>query len=327
MKFVFLLFVTVTCLCACQREPSFFEPNPQTADSTNTNTAMKAIVFDGILSPNLPSFNYDSLVFAIDTFAATVTHYAKNGGVMWREILNYDNSGRVTNYRVDYIPGINYRHTWYTYSGVDSFPAGIIDSLNDSELIIMKISRTAQQTSSAGTVLTFAREYSVPGTGHSELYNIKYTFSTSGEIRSIINEGFYADIQEHFLYNAAGVLDSSYTWQVTLSGADTSGLKVLYSPTNSPLAASGKALYKNLYAFHPFVIGPYSAHLTLWFEPAAFFAPKLPLTIKQHNTSGTLDMSHTYNFILQGTMLKSATIQSYDRWATPMTTTTNVRFY
>lgn len=327
MRSFFLFSFAVICFCACQREPEFIEPNPNRTDSTGSTSPIKAIVFDGSLAPIMPFLNYDSLVFSINNLDATVTHYAKNGAVMWREFLNYDNNGRVTKYIVDFIPNVNYRHTWYTYTGVDSFPAGITDSLNDSDLIIMNFNRTATQTSSSGTDLTYSRNYSVPGTGYGESYNVKFAFATSGQLRSAVSEGFATDIQEHHIYNAAGLLDSTYTSTITLSSADSTRLKIMYSPNNNPLAVLGKALFKNLYSFHPFIMGRYSFHFVQWTEPAAFFAPRLPLSAKQYDYNNAVDVSFNYNFQLQGTALKLATIQSFNASASPTTTTTNVRFY
>ena len=320
------LTVIVIAFCACQKEPAFLPVDKPTSAKAASDT-VKAIVFDGILDPSEPLFDYDSLVYSPGTSGSVIKHYTKPGAFMWQEVLDYDTRGRVSHYAVNY-PNANFRHCYFSYAANDSFPSAIIDSVMDSgDLFVDLLNRTATATSGANTTYSYHLNYSAPGNSYFELYNVKYTFNPAGRLVAAASDSFYLQRGELHTYTGDGLLDSTQTTAYAASLADSNTTKIVYTNYGNPLSSLGKLVYKNLYAFLSHTMGLYTYHFSLSGIYTGMFAQRLPQSATDFSADHRVSESYTYAYQFQGTAFKAMRILIYREGFAPSSSTVSVRIY
>jgi hypothetical protein len=320
-KLLAAITILLVILCSCQREIDFSQ-DPSTDPAPGSDT-IKAVVFDGPLSPSATFLDYDSLVYSLQATSGSITHFARNGALMWTEQFRYDNQGRVTEYYVD---GMNFRHSLFSYTGVDSFPSVAVDSFSDGTLAVHVLNRKSSSTNAGGRLLKYGVQYEAPTSGYSEQYDVNIALNGRGQMVSAGSEGFYMERKDLLFYTVDGLPDSTRSGFTAPAFIDSVGMRLQYTAHSNPLAGLGRMVFKNLYGFLPLPVGYYSSLFSLGSLPIGMYAPRIPAASKEYAMGGFVAVSRSFSYQLQNNIVKSGHVQTTESGFTPSTISV-VRIY
>lgn len=315
-----ILLLTIITVSSCQKEITF--NSNSSIDSTQLVTdSLKAIVFDGAYAGGT-SISYDSAIISYGSQFTNIKHYSSPVTLMDTEMIGYDNSGRVISFRFADVTNTTSRNATFNYTGADSFPQQIRDTLLDQMTQYYKkyvfANPIATATGRRFSVYEDVQDLLNPT---SSMDTTEVVLNAVSQLRSYTSS-FLSSI---YVYNTANNIDSSHA--IKASGEE-SYFAATYSTVTNPLAHAIHRVYKNLLRFSvtdQLDNGDVETSLNICYLPSDLLSLKVPIQVRR-GYYGSLTERLTYTYTIQNNLVKLIVINALDS-STGVTNTTRVRLY
>jgi hypothetical protein len=240
-----------------------------------------------------------------------LNHYDQGAKLIAKETLHYDQAQRVVNYRIDLLPIHEYDEIHYQYTGTDSFPSTIFDTVyTGGKKVTFKITRESQGVDGNLKRLTLQQHYqsdNPPVNGTNKIYA---WLDQNNNLVKVMNP--LDDEQSDYHFDTTGsLIDSCFT--TNGNSNDNIYCYINYSNADNPLALVAKYIYKNLEKYNVTDLLSYrsifESTLGISYLNAELFQPKVPSRIRIGYEKGKVEEEFTYSYYflpsrIQGVVIK-----------------------